>query len=412
MQNKKSKLIIIILVAIIVLPIVYNRVKPVVIGLITAKMMNAPVKVETEEIREETFKTSLDVVGRIEEDKEISIVSRVDGWLQKKFFSDGDYVKKGQLLFQIEPDSYAIAVKNAEATLRSAQANYDNALIEMKRAKELLKGDYVSKSYYDQTFTKYSTGKAAVDAARADLEKRKLDLSYTKIYAPFDGKIGSSLIDEGNYITAQTGKLAVIVTIDPIYSTFTLKSDDLKLFNTEKSSDLPDVSVRIKMADGSLYSEPGKMDFIDNKVDLDYGTIKLRAVFANPEKKLIPNEFVRVILTSNSDSVKTVVSQTSVLESINGKYVWIIDENGCAKQKNIEVSGAYNDFWIVSDGLKPGDKIIASNLQSLRQGVKVSEIELPEEIKLKKQQAREEALKSTITMKPNQTKEEDSNGAE
>ena len=413
MQNRKTKLIIIILTVIIVLPIIYNRVKPVVLGIITAKMMNAPVKVETEIIENATFKPTVDIVGRIEEDKEISIVSRVDGWLQKKFFNDGDYVKKGQLLFQIEPDSYAIAVKNAEATLRSAQASYENSLIEMKRAKELLKGDYVSKSYYDQTYTKYSTDNAAVDAAKADLAKRKLDLSYTKIYAPFDGKIGSSLIDEGNYISAQTGKLAIIVTTNPIYATFTMKPEELKLFRPAASdSDLPDVSVNIRMSDGSMFEKTGKMDFIDNKIDTDSGTIKLRAVFENPQLKLIPNEFVRVILTSNSDSVETVVPQTSVLESINGKYVWMIDENGLAKQQNIEVSGSYNDFWVVTDGIKEGDKIISSNLQSLRQGVKVQEIQLSEEIKKKKQQAREDALKATITMKPNQTKEEKTDKAE
>lgn len=413
MQTNKKKLIIIIIAAIIILPIVFNRAKTFVFGLITAKMMNAPVKVETKITEEATFKPSMDIVGRIEEDKEINIVSRVDGWLQAKFFKDGDYVKKGQLLFQIEPDSYAIAVKNAEATLRRAQANYDNSLVEMKRAQELVKGDYVSRSYYDQTYAKYATDKASVDAAKADLAKRRLDLSYTKIYAPFDGKIGASFIDEGNYVTAQTGKLAVLVTIDPIYATFTMKGDDLKLFKSENSKNgIPDASVSIKLPDGSIYDEQGKIDFVDNKIDLDLGTIMLRATFANKHRKLIPNEFVRVIVTANFDSTETVVPQSAVLESINGKYVWVIDENNCAKQQNIEVSGAYNDNWIVTDGLKPGDKIISSNLQSMRQGVKIQEIELSEEIKQNKQKAREEALKSTVTTKPNQKQNDDETNIE
>ena len=406
MHKNKTKLVVIIILAVIIVPIIFNRAKAFVFGVIGAKMMNMPTKVETTVIQETTFNPRIDVVGRIEEDKEVNIVSRVDGWLLKKYFNDGDFVKKGDVLFQIEPDTYAIAVKNAEANLRSAQANYNHSLVEMKRASELIKGDYVSRSYYDQAYAKYAIDKAAVDAAKADLEKRKLDLSYTKIYAPFDGKLGKATLDEGNYVTAQTGKLSSIVTVDPIYATFTLKGEELNIFNYDKTKNgLPDTEVYIKLSDGTMYEEQGKIDFIDNKIDRDLGTITVRAVFPNHQRKLIPNEFVRVIMLSKTPSKETVAPQSAVLESINGKYVWMIDENNCAKQQNIEVSGVYEDNWIVISGLKPGDKIISSNLQMMRQGVKVQETELSAEEKEKKQKAREEALKSSMTMKPNQDKQ-------
>ena len=127
----------------------------------------------------------------------------------------------------------------------------------------------------------------------------------------------------------------------------------------------------------------------------------LRATFSNKNRKLIPNDFVRVILTSKSEREVLLIPQSAVMESVNGKYVWMIDENNTAKQNDIEVDGAYQDYWIVKDGLKEGDKIIATNLQSLRQGMKVQETELTEEEKAKKVQAKKDALKYSMTDKPN-----------
>ena len=406
MQQNKKKLIIVIIAAVIVLPIIFNRAKTLIFGLINAKMMNAPVKVETKIIENAKIKPSMNVAGRLEEYMEIKIVSRVDGWVQKQAFHDGDIVQKGQLLYEIEPDTYIMAVRNAEAVLRSAQAKYEHSAVEMKRAAELVKGDYVSRSYYDQAYANYATDKAAVDAAKADLAKKRLDLSYTKIYAPRDGKIGKTQLDVGNYVNAQTGTLAVLVAIDPIYVNFTVKNEDLTIYKTPNSKDgLPDATVEIQLPDGTIYDETGKIDFIDNKIDKDLGTISLRGMFNNKHKKLIPNEFVRVIMTANSETEVTIVPQNAVLESVNSKYVWSIDENGLAKQIDIDVSAPYEDNWIVINGLKPGDKIISSNIQSIRQGVKVKEIELSEEDKAKKEKAREEAIHSNLALKPNRKKQ-------
>lgn len=404
-QSKKVKLYIVIALLIIVLPIAYHKVSAIVGGHITAKMMSMPTKVETVTIGEKSINETMDFVGRIQAPKDVKIVSRVSGWLQKKYYKDGDFVKKGQLLFQIEPDEYIIAVKNAEAALRRIQATYDNSLVELNRAKELVKGDYVSRSYYDQAFATYSANKASVDAARADLAKKRLDLSYTKIYAPFDGKIGELSITEGNYVNAQVGELATLVTIDPVYATFTAKPEDLAKYKNEESNDIfNNVNVSLKLADESIYDESGKLDFMDNQIDKDLGTLTMRATFTNTKHQLIPNDFVRVIVTAKDKTNVLTVPQEAVLESVNGKYVWIIDENGCAKQQDIEISGAYEKDWIIKDGLKAGDVVISSNLQKIRQGSKVQVIELTAEEKAEKAAAREEADNSNMTIKPNQKK--------
>lgn len=401
-MSRKARLAIFIILAIIIGPIAYHIVMKNIAGFYSAKMMGMPTKVETVSVEQQFIYDTADYVGRIEAEKEVKLVSRVNGWLQKKFYQDGDFVKKGQLLFQIEPDEYALAVKNAKAALRQAEVNLSNAGIELKRAKELVKNDYVSRSYYDNAYTKYETYKANVDAAKASLQQAQLNLSYTKITAPFDGKIGELFIKEGNYVTAQTGELANIVSINPIYASFTVKQADLKRFqNSNSETNIPDVTVSIKNSDGTMYNEPGKLDFIDNKINKDLGTILLRATFENNNKKLIPNDFVRVVMTSNIEKEVALIPQSIVLESVNGKYVWIIDENNCAKQQNIEVSAPYKDYWIIQSGLNVGDKVISSNLQSIRQGSKVQVVELSEEEKAKKELARQEALEYSVTEKLN-----------
>ncbi len=398
----KSKVFWIILITVIVVSIVWNKASSYFAGQMTAKMRSMPIKVETKTIEEKNINIQYDYVGRIEAKDELKVVSRVNGYLQKKYYKDGDFVKKGQDLLLIEPDEYIIAVKNAEAALRRTQASYDNSLVELNRAKELIKGDYVSRSYYDNAYAKYAADKASVDAAKADLAKKKLDLSYTRIKAPFNGKIGELYITEGNYVTAQTGEIATLVSMDPIYASFTVKRDDLRAFYKSKNGvGFVDAKVSLKLSDGSEYDESGKVDFIDNEINKDLGTIMLRATFSNKNNKLIPNDFVRVILTSNYKTVVTLVPQDAVLENVNSKYVWVIDENNTAKQKDIKVNGQFEKSWIVTEGLQPGDVVISTNLQSIRSGSKVQVVESEKTEDIKTNNAESEDNEQITTNKEN-----------
>ncbi|MGN0004585.1 MAG: efflux RND transporter periplasmic adaptor subunit, partial [Candidatus Gastranaerophilaceae bacterium] len=157
---------------------------------------------------------------------------------------------------------------------------------------------------------------------------------------------------------------------------FTVKAEDLLKYR--KSSDgnhFPDVKVELQLADNTIYNEGGQLDFVDNKIEEDLGTIMLRATFPNKNKVLIPNDFVKVILTSKQPVKVAIIPQKAVLESVNSKFVWIIDENGRAKQQDIKVGNAYGDYWILTEGLNIGDTIISSNIQKIHQGSKVEKVE-------------------------------------
>lgn len=374
MNKSKLKKIGIILLLVIVIPIVFNKVKTAVTGVISAKMRMRPVNVETVKVEERDIYPSSETAGRLNAKYEVAVVARINGWLQKSYFKEGDTVKKGQVLFLIEPDEYALAVRNAQATVNAKRAAYLNSEKNLKRAAELVKGDYVSKSYYDDALASRDANKGALDAALADLNRKKLDLSYTRVVSPIDGKIGKILITQGNYVTAQTGTIAKIVSVDPIYASFTVKSSDLSKMN-KNAEGLPDVKVEVKTSDNKIYSRQGKLDFVDNSIDINLGTIGLRATFPNPDAELIPNDFVRVITTSNKPVKTLLIPQNAVMENVNSPYVWVIDENSKAKQVNIQTGSQYEDFWIVTEGLNAGQKVISSGLQTMREGAAVTEVE-------------------------------------
>ena len=318
-------------------------------------------------------------MGRIEAKYSVDVVARINGWLQKRYFKEGDYVKKGQTLFLIQPNEYAIAVQQAQATVNQNQAALVNSEKELKRAQELVKNDFVSKSYYDQALATRDQNKAALEAARANLANAKLNLSYTRIASPVDGKIGKILITEGNLVNAQSGTLAKIVSTSPIYGIFTLKSEDYLKFKKGDNSDkdFSNMDVKIKLSDGSEYKETGKLEFVNNEVDPTAGTITLRATFQNKDHLLVPGDFINVTATSKAPRHVLLVPQVAVSDSTAGYYVWVIDKDGLAQQKSIKIGNAINTDWEVLEGLQEGEKVISTGVQKLRPGVPVKVEETP-----------------------------------
>ena len=375
----KKKLWIGIIIAVMIVPIVFNKVMTVIGAKMAAEAAKRPQIVQVAEVKGEDIYQKTESVGRIEAKYSVDVVARINGWLQKRYFKEGDYVKKGQTLFLIQPNEYAIAVQQAQATVNQNQAALVNSEKELKRAQELVKNDFVSKSYYDQALATRDQNKAALEAARANLANAKLNLSYTRIASPVDGKIGKILITEGNLVNAQSGTLAKIVSTSPIYGIFTLKSEDYLKFKKGDNSDkdFSNMDVKIKLSDGSEYKETGKLEFVNNEVDPTAGTITLRATFQNKDHLLVPGDFINVTATSKAPRHVLLVPQVAVSDSTAGYYVWVIDKDGLAQQKSIKIGNAINTDWEVLEGLQEGEKVISTGVQKLRPGVPVKVEETP-----------------------------------
>ncbi|MBS4759429.1 MAG: efflux RND transporter periplasmic adaptor subunit [Clostridium sp.] len=371
-----KKLVLGIIIAIIIIPIVFNKAASIIGAKIMAEMQKKPTPVDVAISEETEIYPQTESVGRIEAKYSVDVVARINGWLQKRYFQEGAFVKKGQTLFLIQPNEYAIAVQQAQAAVRQAQAALINSEKELRRAQELVKNDFVSKSYYDQALATRDQNKATLDVNKANLASAKLNLSYTKIASPVDGKVGKILITEGNLVNSQSGPLTKIVSTSPIYAYFNIKSEDylqyMKKALDPKCCELSGMDVKIKLSDGTEYHEKGKLEFVNNEVDQTAGTIALRATFQNKDNLLVPGDFVNVVAISKSPTKVVVVPQIAVSDSTNGTFVWTINDKSQAKQKYVKIATKqYGDKWIVTEGLEPGEKVITKGFQRLRDGANV-----------------------------------------
>ena len=381
LKNKKHRLVLFLIVFILG-SIGYRQVYSMYTGYMQAKAAKVPKEVQIMNPVEMDAYSKSESAGRVEAKYSVDIVARINGWLQRSYFKEGDKVKKGQLLFLIEPDQYQNLVNTAAANVRQAQATLINAEKELTRAKELVKNDYVSKSYYDQALATRDTSKAALDAAKVQLADARLNLSYTKILSPVDGKIGKIIITEGNLVNTQTGPIARVVSNSPIYVLFNLKSSEfLKFKKHGASADFSNMDVTLQLADGTMYDEVGKIEYVGNEVDQTTGTIDLRATFQNDKELLVPGDFVSVIVKSKQPRKVLTVPQSAALNDAQGYYVWTVGADNKAVRKNIQVSQEINKNWIVEEGLEITDNVVAKGVQSIRmpgQVVKPTPLELSE----------------------------------
>ncbi len=392
---------IIILLSIIVAAIIFRYGYTLFGQIMTGKAMkNKPApQVVVETVEDENVIRSFEAPGRVVSKYRVDVLARISGYLRTSYFKEGDYVKAGQTLFQIEPTEFANSAKVAGANVSNLKAQLAYAEKQLARAQELVKKDYIAKSQYDQMLSQRDSLKAQLASAQASYNDSQRILGYTMVKSPVDGRVGIINVTVGNYVSPTSGALTTINSTNPIYVTFPLDSNDYAaLANSDKEQN-NNRKAELILPNGSEYKLRGIQDFQDNKVDQSTGTVTMRATFQNPDNALIHGEFVTIKLYANKPVKVPVVPQTAVMENQAGKYVYKMDENDLPQLVYIKTGGQSGSKWIVEDGLKKGDRIVTEGLQKVKPAKPVTIISPEEMLKIK-----QEALTKTQETEAKQTK--------
>jgi len=309
---------------------------------------------------------TLEVVGQTEGPREAEVRARVGGLLLKRLYQEGEPVKAGQPLFQIDPAPYEIALSQARALLAEQKARLEQAQREEARLKNLLAQNAVSGKEYDDAVSSDGILKAALQAAEAGVRQAELNLSYAWITAPVAGISGRALRSEGSLVSVGTDSLLTsIVQIDPIWARFSVSEDELAQLRSPKALSIS--RIEAVLSDGSVYPLPGRLNFAARRIDPKLSTVELRAEFQNPDGILLPGQFVRIRIVSGTRNA-FLIPQTAVSQGDQGKFVYVVGPDSAAQIRPIKTDGNAGKNWVVVAGLKPGDQVVADNLLKIRPG--------------------------------------------
>lgn len=323
-----------------------------------------------------------EVPGRATAYQVAEVRPQVSGILQKRLFEEGAMVKEGQSLYRIDPAIYKAQVASAKAALLQARANLASAQSDAKRSAELVKINAVSKSADDQAQAAYKVAIANVEAAKAALDTAQINLEYTEVRSPISGRVSLSEVTPGALVTAnQTNRLTVVQRLDPIYVDVTQSFNELSKLREQAANGQLKVNqdgtadVQLILDDNKIYKHLGRLTFRDALVDESTGTVRVRAVFDNPDGDLLPGMFVRARLVDGVRENVIKVDQRATMRRTTGDpFVYIVNAENKVESRDIVIGGTEGTSWIVNKGLKAGDKVIVEGLQRVRPGALVQAV--------------------------------------
>jgi membrane fusion protein, multidrug efflux system len=311
----------------------------------------------------------LKVIGNVEAYNTVTIKPLVGGEVEGVYFREGQDVKKGDLLFKIDPRPYIAALKQAEAALARDLAQAKNAEEQAKRYAVLVQKEYVSKDQYDQLRANADALAAAVEADRANVENNRLQLDYCTITSPINGRAGSVFVNNGNVIKANDVAMTTINQLVPTYVTFTVPEQNLS--DIKKYTAMKELSVEAIIPGDEARPARGELTFIDNAVDKTTGTIKLKGTFDNNDRRLWPGQFVDVILTLTTEPNRVLVPTSAVQTGQQGQYVYVIKDDMTAELRIVKTGRTHEDLTIIDNGVAPGEKVVTDGQLRLVPGSKV-----------------------------------------
>lgn len=344
----------------------------------------APVEVSVVTLQPQRVPLFTELPGRTSAFRVAEVRPQVSGIVLKRLFEEGSEVKAGQQLYLIDPATYQAAVQSAQADLAKARANLKSVEAKATRYADLVKINAVSRQDYDDVVASLDQAKAEIMVAQAAVDTARINLNYTKVYAPIDGRIGKSSVTEGALVTAnQTTPMATITQLDPIYVDVSQSSSELMRLRKAVSAGLvqqgqaDQASVTLTL-DGSTqaYDQPGQLQFSDVTVDQTTGSVQVRAVFPNPRKELYPGLFVRARVEQGARDNALLVPQQALVRNADGSAaVWVVGADNKVAPRPVTTAQAVGDKWLINDGLQAGDRVVTEGLQKIRPGAEVHPVD-------------------------------------
>jgi len=345
-----------------------------VAGSAAAQNAAPPPAVTVVEVRATDVTPTLSFTGRIEAVDKVELIARVEGFLEARPFTEGSIVQEGDLLFAMEKGPYEARLGEVDADIAAAQAELTLAQLEVDRQTTLVAREAAAQAVLDQATAFAGKAEAELLRAQSSRARAELDLSYTDIRAPLTGRIGRSAVSVGDFLSPQTGTLATLVSQDPIYVTFPITQRellDVRRQATEAGFDESAVTVRVRLADGSVYDEVGTLNFVDVQVDPGTDTVAVRAQVPNPDGGLIDQQLVTAMVEIAQPEQALLVPQQATLVDQGGRFVLVVGDDDAVEQRPIAVGRTIDGNFIVTEGLAAGERVITEGIQRVRPGMVV-----------------------------------------
>jgi membrane fusion protein (multidrug efflux system) len=307
--------------------------------------------------------------GRIEAIDEVVLRARVPGYLEQRLFQEGAEVRTGDLLFTIEKAPYLATINEITATIERVKATLQLAEIEVARQSKLVKTQAAAQFKLDEARARLGETRGDLMRQQAALERARLDLSYTEIKAPIDGRIGRAAYSVGDFVGPDSGALATIVAQDPMYVAFPVSQRQLLDIRNEakkRGTDPGDVTVRLRLADGSTYRESGKLDFVDVQVDPGTDSVQVRAKLPNPDRLLIDRQLVTVLAETAEPELRLMIPQQALQADQAGMFVLVVDKENKVQLRRIVTGERQATGVVVAEGLSENERVITEGIQKVR----------------------------------------------